>query len=72
MESQTIRTEDEYYAAISRLEKLMGSKPGTEESQELDALADLLVAYESKHFPIDEPDPEFLRRFELEQRGEIE
>lgn len=72
MQIPPIQTEVEHDAAVARIAQLMGAKLGTPESDELDVLASVVDAYESVHFPMDEPDPEFLRRFELEQRGDPE
>jgi HTH-type transcriptional regulator/antitoxin HigA len=69
MQIQPIRTEAEYDAAVARITELMGAKPGTEASGELQALVTIVDAHESEHFPMNEPDPETLRRFQLEQQG---
>lgn len=42
----------EYPAALVRANELMDAKPGTPEAEELDRLADELVAYEDEHIPI--------------------
>jgi len=47
----------------------MDAKAGTAEEDRLDVLATLVDAYESKHFPIDPPDPIEAIRFRLEQQG---
>ncbi|WP_037585209.1 helix-turn-helix domain-containing protein [Stenoxybacter acetivorans] len=49
-----IRTEADYEATVQRLEQLMDNNPptGSEENDELDALACLLEAYENKHYMI--------------------
>ena len=44
-------------------------KPGTEEGDELDVLATLVDAYETKHFPIDAADPIEAIIFRMEQTG---
>jgi HTH-type transcriptional regulator/antitoxin HigA len=72
MQIQSIRTEAEYGAAVARITELMGSAPVTEASDELEALVTIVDAYEFEHFPINEPDPETLRRFEMEQQGIFE
>jgi HTH-type transcriptional regulator/antitoxin HigA len=69
MQIQVIQTEAEYDATVSRITELMGAAPGTEASDELKALVTIVDAYESEHFPMNEPDSETLRRFEMEQQG---
>ena len=64
-----IRTERDYKAALARIDELMDAVPGTPECDELDVLADLVVAYEHKHFPIDLPDPIAAIKFRMEQQG---
>ncbi len=69
MEIKPIRTERDYERALREVERLMDAKPGTAEDDRLDVLATLVDAYESKHFPIDPPDPIEAIRFRLEQQG---
>jgi HTH-type transcriptional regulator/antitoxin HigA len=47
----------------------MSAKAGTDDGDELDVLATLVDAYETKHFPIDSPDPIEAIRFRMEQLG---
>ena len=47
-----IRTEADYQAALARIDELMDAAPGSREGEELDVLADLVEAYESKHEPM--------------------
>ncbi len=69
MEIKPIRTELDYERTLREVERLMDAKPGTAEEDRLDVLATLVEAYESKHFPIDPPDPIEAIRFRLEQQG---
>jgi HTH-type transcriptional regulator/antitoxin HigA len=69
MEIKPIRTERDYERALREVERLMDAKPGNAEDDRLDVLATLVDAYESKHFPIDPPDPIEAIRFRLEQQG---
>ena len=48
-----LRTEAEYQDALARLERLTGAQPGTPMGEELQALLDLVAAYEDEHFPED-------------------
>ncbi len=52
-----IRTKAGYEAALLELKKLWGAKSRTTQGDRLDALATLIDAYESEHFPMDPPDP---------------
>jgi hypothetical protein len=58
MDIKPIRTNAENEHALREVERLMDAKAGTPEDERLDALATLVDAYESEHFPIDAPDPE--------------
>ena len=69
MHIQPIRTESDHDAAVARIAHLMGAKPGTPAGDELDVLATLVDVYESRHFPIDTPDPIAVIRFQMEQQG---
>jgi len=64
-----IRTESDYDAALERIKALMGVKPGSVESDELDVLVTLVDAYEEKRFPMDAPDPVTAIQFRMEQQG---
>lgn len=66
---QPVRTEAEHDAAVARIAKLMGAELGTEASDELEVLVTLVDAYESKHFPINTPDPVTVIKFRMEQQG---
>ncbi|MGC2494376.1 MAG: transcriptional regulator [Candidatus Binatus sp.] len=54
---------------MRQIQRLWGAKEGTAEGDKLDVLVTLVDAYESKHFPIDPPDPIEAIRFRLEQQG---
>ena len=47
-----IRTEADYEAALARVAELMDAREATPEGEELDVLADLVEAYEDRHFPM--------------------
>jgi len=68
-ELKPIRTEADYEAALSEVERLWGAKSGTSEGDRLDVLATLIDVYESKHYPMDPPDPIEAIRFRMEQQG---
>jgi HTH-type transcriptional regulator/antitoxin HigA len=64
-----IRTEADHRAALARIDALMDAVVGSPEADELSVLADLVEAYEAKHFPIDLPTPVEAIRFRMEQCG---
>lgn len=64
-----IRTEADHKAALARIDALMDAAAGTVEGDELTVLADLVAAYEAKHFSIDLPTPVEAIRFRMEQAG---
>ncbi len=53
----------------AEIEKLWDSGPDTPESDRLDILVTLVEAYETKHYPIDPPDPVDAIKFRMEQMG---
>lgn len=67
MDIRPIRTEADYDAALSEVERLWGSKPGTPEGDRLDILLVLVESYEAKHHAIDPPDPVDAIKFRMEQ-----
>jgi HTH-type transcriptional regulator/antitoxin HigA len=64
-----IQTEQDHDRALARIDELMGAKFGTPEGDELDILATLVDAYETKHYPMDAPDPITAIQFRMEQQG---
>jgi HTH-type transcriptional regulator / antitoxin HigA len=64
-----IRTSDDHARAVRRIRELMSAVPGSREGDELDVLATLVDAYESKHEAIDAPDPITAIQFRMEQQG---
>lgn len=71
MNIRPIHTEDDYQAALGDIAALMelDPEPGTPKGDRLDILATLVQAYETRHFPIDAPDPVEAIKFRIEQRG---
>jgi HTH-type transcriptional regulator/antitoxin HigA len=67
MDIRPIKTENDYTAAISRIEELWGAKKDTPEGDELDLLVTLVESYEMKHYPIAPPDPIDAIKFRMEQ-----
>ncbi len=52
-----IKTEEDYRAALKKMELLFDAPADTRESDEADILALLIDEYEKKYYPIDTPDP---------------
>jgi HTH-type transcriptional regulator/antitoxin HigA len=69
MHIRPIHTEADYRAALLRVEALMDAEEGTPESDELDILATLVEAYESKICPMNIPDPIEVIKFYMEQNN---
>ncbi len=69
MDIQPIKTEADYERALSEVERLWGAEEGTEHGDKLDVLLVLVEDYESKHHPIDPPDPVEAIKFRMEQMG---
>lgn len=67
MEIRPIKTEQDYNAAISRIEVLWGAKKDTPQGDEMDLLVTLVESYEMKHYPIAPPDPVEAIKFRMEQ-----
>ncbi|MDM1093728.1 helix-turn-helix domain-containing protein [Myroides odoratimimus] len=57
MKLKPIKSEQDYQAALQRLESIFDVLPGTEHSDELESLGILIEKYEKEHFPMDLPDP---------------
>lgn len=62
-----IKTEEEYDAALNRIEEIFGAEEGTPESDEFDVLCLLVEEYEKKHYPIPNPDPIEAIKFCMEE-----
>lgn len=69
MTIRPIRNASDHESALKRVEALMMAKAGTDQGDELEVLTTLVDAYESRHFPIESPDPVEAIRFRMEQLG---
>ncbi len=49
---RAIRTEEDYEAALARIEGLFDAEESTSEEEELNILVDLVAVYEDMHYPI--------------------
>jgi HTH-type transcriptional regulator/antitoxin HigA len=64
-----IRSNEDYQAALTQIDRLSDAQEGTEEFDRLDILATLVEAYEAKHYPIGPPSFEAAVDYEMEKRG---
>jgi HTH-type transcriptional regulator / antitoxin HigA len=64
-----IRTEQDYQAALLRIESLMMAEIDTLEADELEVLATLVELYEDKHYPIGWPGAVGAILFRMDQAG---
>lgn len=62
-----IHSEQDYTAALARVEALMDLDRSEAEDDELDVLATLIEVYEDSHFPMDSPDPIEAIKFRMQQ-----
>ena len=71
MNIRPIRTKKDYKVALRDLSAYFDNEPepGTEEGDRFEILATLVEAYETRHFPIEAPDPIEAIRFRMEQGG---
>lgn len=69
MNIKPIKTDADYRAALKEIETLMMATPDSPEGEKLDVMVTLVEAYESKHYPLDLPDPVEAIKFEMEQKG---
>jgi antitoxin component HigA of HigAB toxin-antitoxin module len=53
MDANSIKTNEDYNAALEEIERLMDARPETPEGDRLDVLATLIEAWEEKHFLIE-------------------
>jgi HTH-type transcriptional regulator/antitoxin HigA len=57
MKIEPIRTEEDYEAALARIEEIFDAEPATPEGDELEILSALVQAYEKGRCPVGMPDP---------------
>ena len=71
MDIRPIRTEEHYKAALRELSAYFDSEPApdTPDGNRFEILLTLVEAYESKHYPIDLPDPVEAIKFRMDQAG---
>lgn len=69
LQFEPIRTEADYESALAEVQRLWGARSGTAQGDRLDTLASMIDAYETKHYPMDTPDPINAIMFRMEQQG---
>ena len=61
-------TEADYDMALARISELLGTEPYSAEDEELDRISTLVEIYEAEHYPMDDPEPDSLLEFVLDQQ----
>ena len=71
LEPKIIKTEDQYRAYLTEVERLAADDPtlGTADGDRLELLAKLVEDYEKARFPFRRPDPIEAIRFRMEEQG---
>lgn len=71
MDVRPIRSEADYRWALTEIEQYFDREParGTPEADRFEVLADLIEAYEARHWPIEQADPVELIRYRMELGG---
>lgn len=71
MEIRPIHTKADYKAALKVISALIDADPkrGTPDADRLEVLGALLGVYESRHYPIELPDPVEAIKFRMDQQG---
>lgn len=69
MESDPIKNDADYQAALKEIEQLFDAAPDTPEGDRLEKLVALVEAYEEVYYSIPAPNPAEALRYFLESRG---
>lgn len=69
MQIRPIKTKADHRAALKEIERLMDARPGTPAGDRFDVLATLVEHYESRHEPIEPPNPVDALLYHMESRG---
>lgn len=71
MEIRPIRSKDDYKAALREVSAYFDNEPtpGSPDGDRFEILLTLVEAYESRHYPIDLPDPVEAIKFRMDQAG---
>jgi HTH-type transcriptional regulator/antitoxin HigA len=69
MKIKPIHTEEDYEAALARIEVIFDAEPNTPHGDELEILSSLVETYERKNYPIELPDPIEAIKIRMEDLG---
>ena len=69
MEVKVIKTEEDYYQAMKRLDEIFHTAVDSKEGDEAELLSILIEKYEDEYYPIEAPDPIEAIKFRMEQMG---
>lgn len=69
MEIKPIRTDEDYEAAMARIEELWGIPPDSPDADELEIFLGLTGVYEKKRYHIPAPDPSVMLEYRMDQMG---
>ena len=69
MDISPIKTKQDHLRALKEIENLMTASRNSPEGDRLDVLVTLVEAWETKHYPLDLPDPVAAIRYHMEQNG---
>jgi HTH-type transcriptional regulator / antitoxin HigA len=69
MNIKPLRTEEDYGAALARIDQIFDAEPDTPDGEELEILVSLVERYEQKHYPISLPDPIEAIKIRMEDLG---
>jgi len=69
MQIRPIKTKADHRAALKEIERLVDATPGTAAGDRLEILIALVDHYESRHDPIEPPDPIDALLYHMESRG---
>ena len=66
--NKMIRTDEDYQAAMDRIDEIFDAPAGSSKGDELDLLVHLVEVYEAERYPIPPPDPIAAIEFRMEQQ----
>jgi HTH-type transcriptional regulator/antitoxin HigA len=69
MDIRPIRTEKDYEAVLTEIERLFDAAPNTPDGDHLEVLVTLVEAYEAEHYTVPAPDPVEAIKYYMESRG---
>jgi HTH-type transcriptional regulator / antitoxin HigA len=69
MEIKPIKSARDYRRALKDIDGLMRARRNTPQGDRLDVLVTLVEAWETKHYPLDLPDPIEAIKYHMEQKG---